>query len=218
MCGRYTIEKVKELKDYYGVELPPDVKPNYNAAPTQTMPVIKDGKEISLMKWGFRPFWMKDKAVGYSLFNTKSEDAFHKSTWSKSMRERRCVIPVSAFYEWKAEKDGKHPFYIYLKDQPFLSLAGIWGTFDIDGIKQDCFSILTTSPNEEMAPIHNRMPVILHNNDIKKWLNPDTSEEEDLEGYMKPFDDGKLIMYEVSKDVNVVKNNYDQLIVPLHSK
>lgn len=134
------------------------------------------------------------------------------------MRERRCVVPASAFYEWRAESDGKHPFYIHLKDQPYLSLAGIWGTFDIDGVKQDCFSILTTSPNAEMENIHSRMPVILHKDDIAAWLNPDISEEDDLELYMRPYENGQLIMHEVSKDVNVVKNNNDRLILPVNSK
>ena len=134
------------------------------------------------------------------------------------MRERRCVVPASAFYEWRAESNCKHPFYIHLKDQPYLSLAGIWGTFDIDGVKQDCFSILTTSPNAEMENIHSRMPVILHKDDIAAWLNPDISEEDDLELYIRPYDNGQLIMHEVSRDVNVVRNNNDQLIVPLNSK
>ena len=221
MCGRYTLEDVDGLQERYDVELPADLKPNYNVAPTQTMPVITetaDGKQLELIRWGFVPIWAKAPNAKYSMFNTVSETVFDKPTWKQAITTSRCLIPASAFYEWQTREGGKHPLYIHLPGATYLSLAGVWGKWFDDGVERHAFSILTTAPNKEMELVHNRMPVILLPGDEAGWLNPDLSEAQDIERFLRPLADDSLAMHEVSTEVNSVKSNDRSLILPLGSK
>jgi len=191
----------------------------YNAAPTQTLPVVVDhpnGKRIELMKWGLIPVWAKDEKIGYKLINARSETVFEKNTWKKVITNQRCLVPATGFYEWKKAADGKRPFYIHKLDQPIMSFAGVWSSWkSSEGNTLHSYAILTTAPNKEMSVLHDRMPVILHPEDEQDWLNPDMTEQQDIAQFLRPLEDGSLDIYEVSTAVNNVRVNNESLVRPV---
>lgn len=217
MCGRYTLEDQpaldSKLKGYLekskreGIDFN-----NYNVAPTQTMPVIV-GEQLELMHWGIPRMIGKDKVK--EIINTRADKALERF-WGKTVRTRRCLVPATGFYEWKTLPDGKHPFFIHPKDQKLFAFAGIWSEWtDKDGKKFNAYSIMTTEPNKEMKDIHNRMPCILHEEDQEAWLLAE--DDNDIEKLLRPYEDGGLELFEVSKEVNNVRNNRGELLLPINS-
>lgn len=226
MCGRYTLhKKVDELAERFNIaKVPEGLHANYNVAPGQIMPVIteaEDGKrELELMKWGLIPFWAKDPKIGYKLINARAETLFDKPMWRNVINKKRLLIPADGFYEWKRPTDTKgtkKPFYIHPKQIDLFSFAGVWETWkDVEGLEWKTYSIITTEPNKEMASVHNRMPVILHQDDESSWLSASHNNDRGaIEALLRPWEDDGLDMYEVSSDVNSTRNNDEKLIVPL---
>lgn len=214
MCGRYVLYDLETLRLKYGLPPSADTLPNFNAAPTQSMPVITEGG-IEMMRWGLIPRWAKDERMGYRLINARSESVFDKPIWKSAVLNRRCLVPANGFYEWQKRPGGKQPFYIHPKDQQLFMFAGIWEAWQHGDREWHTYSILTTAPNKEMTVIHNRMPVILHEEDQAQWLGADS--REDLEPLLVPYTNHHLEMFEVSKSVNVVKFNDNRLIMPINS-
>lgn len=214
MCGRYALYDTDILDNRFKVEIGEQIKPNYNAAPTQTMPVITDSG-LELMRWGLIPKWAKDEKIGYKLINARAESVFEKPIWKSVITRNRCLIPANGFYEWQKREDGKQPFFIHPRDEKVFCFAGIWETWQHDGAEWHTYSILTTEPNREMRSVHNRMPVILHRQNEAQWLEADT--REDIEPLLVPYEDNGLEMYEVSKEVNTVTTNNSLLIGPRNS-
>lgn len=225
MCGRYTLhQKAQALKSYYHLKaLPNGLKDNFNVAPGQFMPVIlnKDGEpELEMMKWGLVPVWAKDPNIGYKLINARDDTIFSKPVWRNIILRQRCLIPADGFYEWQkvslAGKEQKQPFYIKPKQADLFSFAGVWETRkDAEGLELKTYSIITTSPNKEMKTIHNRMPVILHQEDYASWLEPSLSSKSDIAPFLRPYEDNELEIYKVSKNVNTARNNSAELIYPI---
>lgn len=219
MCGRYTLTKIEKLKSRFDVSTLSDLRPSYNVAPGQRMPVVIANEsgmhKLVTMKWGLIPFWAKDPKVGYKLINARDDSVFDKPTWRKSILKRRCLVPADGFYEWRkpsSPKDHKQPFFIHPKQIDVFSFAGIWETWkDSDGQELSTYSIITTSPNKEMSKIHDRMPVILHPDDEGAWLDSSLDNRNDIEPFLQSYDDG-LEMYKVSDEVNSPKNNSPELI------
>ena len=215
MCGRYNLTEPDELPDRYEVEVKEPIKPNYNVSPGQFMPIIteEDGRrKLEIMKWGFtRPFTPK------LLFNTRADKALG-GMWGKATTHRRCLIPANAFYEWQKREGGTQPFLIYPKEIRTFSFAGIWEpTKDKDGKAILAYSIITTEPNKEMNAIHNRMPVILHPDQEKSWLEAG-EDPEAISDYLLPFEDNGLDMLEVSRDLNYLRNDQGVFARPENSK
>lgn len=215
MCGRYTLYTTDELEDRYRIEVSDTIRANYNVAPSQTMPVVTH-EGLKMMRWGLIPPWAKDEKIGYKLINARSETVFDKPMWKKPVMQRRCLVPANGFYEWQKSDEGKQPFYIHLSSEPIFSFAGIWETWKHENKEWQTYSILTTSPNNEMTPIHDRMPVILHRDDESQWLAADT--EAEIKVLLTPYDNGNLKSYKVSTAVNTVKVNDETLIGPINSK
>jgi len=179
------------------------------------MPVVtSDG--LSLMRWGLIPKWAKDEKIGYKLINARSETVFEKPMWKGIVKQHRCLVPANGFYEWQKREAGKQPFYIHFPDERIFSFAGLWETWLHEGKEWQSYSILTTSPNQEMEPIHDRMPVILHPDDEAQWLAADT--EEDITVLLAPYESGVLETYGVGTEVNAVRVNDKTLIDPINSK
>lgn len=221
MCGRYVLYEPKEIFDRYDVPQQSglELKDNYNTAPGQFMPVITnsvDGRRVEVMKWGLVPHWAKDQKIGYKLINARSESVFDKPMWRGAVSTYRCIVPARGFYEWKKPGAGggvKQPFYIHPARKELLSFAGIFSYWEHphDGPLLS-YSILTTAPNAEMADIHDRMPVLLHEQDEAAWLDPALKSRADLERFLAPAPDGSLKLYPVSPDVNTPKNNDSHLL------
>jgi len=212
MCGRYALYTTNEINDRYHVKGSGALRASYNVAPSQVMPVVtSDG--LHLMRWGLIPPWARDEKIGYRLINARSETVFDKPMWKKPIMQRRCLIPANGFYEWQQRTDGKHPYFVHLKDEQLFSFAGIWETWRHEGKIWETYSILTTTPNKDMEAIHDRMPVILHRDDEAQWLAADT--EQDIAVLLQPYSDGKIEAYEVGTEVNTVRVNEEGLIRPI---
>ena len=226
MCGRYTLhQKAENIAKRYGVtDVSANIRENYNVAPGQLMPVITESntgkRELQIMKWGFMPAWAKDPNMGYKLINARDDGIFDKPMWRSVILKKRCIIPADGFYEWKkttiGKKVEKQPFYIHPKQIELFSFAGIWETWkDVEGIEHKTYSIITTEPNCEMASVHNRMPVILHPEDEASWLDSTKVTRSSIEPLLRPFEDDGLELYEVSSDVNALRNNKQKLLYRL---
>lgn len=211
MCGRYSIgAEIKALAQNLDVKVPPDFEPNYNAAPSQKLPVVSNYQPSSftLYQWGIVPFWAKTDQK--RLINARAETILEKATFKKSFKTRRCLVAADGYYEWMKTtavdgKKGKVPYRICLKnDEPFV-FAGIWDT-SVDDEEQSDFCIITTAASPSIAHIHDRMPVILHPDAISLWLS-DTEDYKGLQDILRPVDDKLLKAYPVSKRVNSVQNN-----------
>lgn len=197
MCGRYGFTQGYKVKDRFGIE--GDVEnfePSAQVFPGEVVPIIvqKDGiRELVKMKWGLIPRWYNPEAkkkTGFDLkpqINARAEGIEQKATFRSSFKDRRCLIPANFFYEWLKMKEGSTPYLIRPTDQELFAFAGLWDLIkDGEGKDYLTFTIITTSPNEIVAKIHDRMPVILSPEDEIKWLNPETSSE-DLISLLKPY-------------------------------
>ncbi len=220
MCGRYTLFETKDLGPRFNLAKQPHFvsRDNYNVAPRQWLPVIFEdaeaGRIAEPMQWGFIPVWAKDISKTFRPINTKSETVFDSNMWKGAVRHHRCIVPSRGFYEWKAVNEKmKVPYFIHPKDQKLFGFAGIYSIWhDVEDRPLYSFSILTTAPNKEMQPIHDRMPVILHPGQEASWLNPRTSERDQLAEFLAPYEDNGLEIYKVSGDVNSPRNNDRHLV------
>jgi putative SOS response-associated peptidase YedK len=223
MCGRYTLNKTSDdvAKRFNIATKVPDIRLNFNVAPSQIMPVITEGdngtRQIELMKWGIPRVLGKDFVK--ELINTRSDKAFG-GFWRKTVQNHRCLIPATGFYEWKVatqeDTKVKQPYYIHPKDLELYAFAGIWSTWkNDDGKEIKVYSIMTTEPNKEMKDIHTRMPVILHKEEESSWIEPSNVDQESLEKLLFPSEDDRFEIYEVSRDVNSPRNNDPSLLKPV---
>ncbi|MET0980081.1 MAG: SOS response-associated peptidase [Candidatus Saccharimonadales bacterium] len=223
MCGRYALFQIEQLRERFRIanNLPGGLKARYNIGPSQLEPVVvqrNGASHIEVMKWGFIPRWAKDaKSIfRYKTFNARSEGIFEKPLWKTAIRRTRCLVPANGFYEWKDAADGKQPFYINPSDISLFSFAGLYGRWqDQTGFEWGTYSIITTQPNRDMSPIHDRMPVILQPGDEALWLDP-TVDDDLLTHLMEPYPDDRLNITEVSRDVNAIKSDDAHLITPIH--
>lgn len=217
MCGRYSFAVVDELiEERFGVRVRTAIyKARYNCAPGQDLAVIAGSNpgELSLFHWGLIPSWAKDRSVGYKMINARSETILEKPSYKNAFRSRRCLIPADSFFEWKKDP-GKNPYRILMNDERPFAMAGIWDHWTTsDGEIIYSFSILTTSSNELMSSIHDRMPVILAEADEKRWLTPLSDSE--LLGMLKPYPAEKMKAYKISKLLNSPKNDSAGILTPV---
>ena len=175
------------------------------------------GRIAEPMQWGFIAPWSKDLSKGPRPINTRSETVFESRLWLGSIRHYRCLAPARGFYEWKAVNEKmKVPYFIRPNDQELFAFAGIYSIWlDVESRPLYSFSILTTRPNKEMKLIHDRMPVILRPGQEASWLDRRNSERERLAAFLVPYDDGKLEIYRVSKEVNSSRSNDHHLVEPI---
>lgn len=220
MCGRFTLTiDPEQLALAFGLATVPDFIPRYNIAPTQNALVITGDQpnEAQFMRWGLIPSWAKDPAIGSRLINARAETAAEKPSFRAALRRRRCIVPASGFFEWQARAGGKQPFYITVKDMPVLAMAGLWESWrDSAGDEVRTFTILTADANAFMAPYHDRMPVILHPDDLPAWLDTPEVPGPVLQAVLeRPFDSESMRAVEVSKLVNKPTVDSPELIMPL---
>ena len=224
MCGRaYETYSDEELYFRYlekNPEMPLGLTPVYNLCPTQTSPVLRvlDGeRRFDIMRWQLIPRTEPAFTTKLSTINARSESVFESPLYRDLVIRQRCVIPLSGFYEWK-RGDRSRPYRIQLCDEPIMSVAGIWDTWRPGTTEErQSFSILTTSANEVMQEIHDRMPVILARSDEETWLDPENRDRRALQALFKPCLSSLLSVREVSTLVNSPKNNSSALLEPASS-
>ena len=218
MCGRYFLSSPMEaIAVQFECEAQTGFAPRYNLAPTAVVPVVlatSAGRVVTLHRWGLVPSWSKDPALGARLANARAETAADKPSFRAPFRRGRCIIPADGFYEWQARPGGpKQPFCIRAADGSILAFAGLRDTWEgPDGALETC-AILTTSANGLMAPIHDRMPVILAPADYAAWLDPDGVHER-LKAMLRPCPEGFLRVYPVGPRVGNVRNEGPELAEP----
>ena len=211
MCGRYSfVPSKKQLeKELADVELPEQLEISFNIAPTQAAYVITNNvpKRLQLMRWGLAPAWMKEAKPNFKMINARAETVAEKPSFRAAFKERRCIVPADSFYEWRTEGKTKHPYRIQNKDESLLFFAGLWEMNTKGETPLLTFTILTSSPNAEMAKVHSRMPVIFQEKTLREqWLS-ETTDETALKEMVLPLKDGTLKMYEVNNAVGNVRNN-----------
>ena len=221
MCGRFNVAAsplADLLIDLVGLTY--TGRDNPNLAPTETVQVLrvgKDGKpELVDMRWWLTPFWAKELSTKYSMFNAKSETAAKSPAFREPYRKRRCVVPVSGFYEWCREQGRKVPYLIAPHADKGMLLAGLWDAWHSpeDETELLSFTILTTAVNPELAFVHNRQPVMLSPAEALRWLDLDieTSELEYLFASRVPVD---LDVIPVSSHVNNARNKDERCTQPI---
>ena len=220
MCGRYTL--IADLRDlarrfeFDGSDFSYD--PGYNIAPTESVITVRkvECREAAFMKWGLIPFWAKDPKIGARMINARAETVAEKPAFRNALRRRRCLVLADGYYEWQKTPVGKRPFRIIMKSGEPLAMAGLWETWkNPQGDVVPSCTIITTAANEYLAPIHNRMPVILTREMEETWLAPSIEEASDLAHLLIPSPDDALDAYEVSTLVNYTRNNNPEVIARL---
>jgi putative SOS response-associated peptidase YedK len=221
MCGRYVIKTTpEELAEHYGAD-PKEIgvfRPNYNAAPSQSLPVLTEQagqRSLKAFRWGLIPPWAKGTDTGYSMINARAESVAEKKSFKKPFLYRRCVIPANGFYEWKKSSSGKIPYFISNPNNDFMNFAGIYEATNTEkGETLNSFSIITTEANSTMRELHDRMPAILLDSEITDWLNPQQHDPAYLQDFLRPWPDDAITFYRVKTDVNSVRNNHPELTEP----
>ena len=220
MCGRFTLNSnLDALQLRFGFEARDlEYRPRYNIAPTQpVLAVVNDGgRRAEFMRWGLIPFWAKDPKIGSRMINAVGETAAAKPAFRAAFKKRRCLVLADGFFEWRKEGKAKVPTYIFLKSGEPFAMAGLWETWkNPEGELLRSCTIVTTQPNEFIAPIHNRMPVILSQETEALWLDPMTEEASTLNPLLIPSPSEDLDSYVVSNLVNSPKNSGPECIAPV---
>ena len=216
MCGRYSFAMEDSLiLERFGIRVRTAIyKARYNCAPSQKLAVIANDAPDTLdfYRWGLVPSWAKELSIGNKLINARAETITEKPSFRNPFRGKRCLVPATGFYEWQRSTD-KTPYYIGLKSREPFCFAGLWDQWvSPDGEIIRSFTIITTAPNELMAAIHDRMPVILHRDDEQRWLNPKA--DPSLAELLKPFPAGLMEAWPVSKLVNSPANDTAVVMAP----
>lgn len=221
MCGRYSFSTNTQVlsAQFEGLEIGQNLEVNFNIAPTQSAYVVTDDTPGALQQfqWGLIPFWAKDIKIGNRMINARSETILEKPAFRAAAKKRHCWVLADSFYEWKKEGSQKTPYRIQLKDESILVLAGLWEMWKKGTETIHSFTIITCPPNEEMAPIHNRMPLILASKEEQKaWLEEKNTEN--IKSMLQTPANDLLKMYPVTRSVNSVRNNSPNLHLPLEEQ
>jgi putative SOS response-associated peptidase YedK len=222
MCGRFTLtDDPANSNEIFGeYSFPSRFAPRFNIAPTQPVLAIpNDGAhKADFFIWGLIPSWAKDPSIGSRLINARAETLAEKPSFRGGFKYKRCLIPADGFYEWQAQPGTKTkvPQFIHMKDRKPFAFAGLWDSWNgPDGSAVRSCTIITTEPNELMASLHNRMPVILKPADYEQWLDPAPRTPDSLAPFLKPFPAGEMSAYPVSMLVNSPANERPELVLPV---
>jgi len=222
MCGRFTQQRpASELAEIFGAEpLADDPGGHFNVAPTDEASVVvqrEDRRAVTAYRWGLIPHWATDAKVGSRMFNARSETITTSPAFRDAFVHKRCIVPVDSFYEWKREGSVRQPYRVVRRDGMPLALAGLWAGWrdpEADAVRRT-FTIITTTPNEALADLHDRMPVVISEDVWERWLDPAPPDPSELLGLLVPNEDLDLEVYAVERFVNDVRRDGPELIEPL---
>jgi putative SOS response-associated peptidase YedK len=220
VCGRYVSAlPPAELARIFGaIGALPNVEPSWNVAPTSRRPVIRRHPEtgerrLDLLSWGLVPHFTKDLKAARKPINARAETIAGSGMFRGALARRRCIVPADLFYEWRAEKDGKQPFAIGRRDGQVLAFGGLWESWTApDSTVLRSYAIITTAANDDMAVLHDRMPLVLEERNWGSWLGEDAG---DAAGLMRPAPAGTLRMWPVARAVNSVRHDGPELVAPI---
>lgn len=228
MCGRYSLTTAPEaLRRLFNFINRPNFGPRYNIAPTQSAPVVRPaagggGPELVMMRWGLVPSWAKELSIGAKTINARAETVAEKPAFRSSFRNRRCLVPADGFYEWRTEDGKKQPFRIGMKGGAPFAFAGLWESWtapddagDLAGETIESYTIITTTANDKLRPIHPRMPVVLDEASHDAWLDGDPAE---LAPLLMAYPPEPMAFYRVNPHVNNARNDDPACIEPLSAE
>jgi putative SOS response-associated peptidase YedK len=222
MCGRFTLtvdpptlQQVLELN-----EVPADLQPRYNIAPTQPVAVVTDpeARRVEMFRWGLVPSWAKDESIGNRLINARAETVAEKPSFRSAFAKRRCLVLADGFYEWqkraKGEKGPSQPYYFQLESGEPFAFAGLWELWrDPDGEKVLSCTIITCPANERVRKVHDRNPVVLDGDRLWRWLDP-VAPEAELHALLAPYPADEMVSFPVSTLVNDPSNDFAEVLQP----
>jgi putative SOS response-associated peptidase YedK len=221
MCGRFAQQRpASELAEIFAAEpLADDPGPRFNVAPTDEALVVvarDDRRAVKSYVWGLIPHWADAARIGSRMFNARAETLSASPAFRDSLRRKRCLVPVDAFYEWRREGTTRQPYSIARADGRPLVLAGLWDGWRDPATERvrRTFTIVTTTPTEQMAELHDRMPVIVGEPDWATWLDPSGRDPGELQGLLVPNETVDLRTTAVSQLVNNVRNDGPELLLP----
>jgi len=207
VCGRFSTADLAKttLEEYFGLLRVAPFTARYNIAPGAPVPAIRatgEGRSLDLLHWGLIPAWAKDREIARHTFNARLETLTEKPSFRQAIRQRRCIVPASGFYEWQQLGAQKQPYYIHRADGAPLALAGLWERWrDPAGGEGESCSIITMPAVAPMASIHHRMPAVLEPEHFSLWLDPHIDEPRLLEDVLKA-EEHRLTLYPVSSFVS----------------
>jgi putative SOS response-associated peptidase YedK len=221
MCGRYARKSAQELlAEWFGMDLKQMrwAPPTWNAAPQSFQPVVRLNpetaqREMPLLRWGLIPSWAKDARIGLNTINARVEEAASKPAFRAALKKRHCLVPADAYYEWQhTGAKSKQPYAIALASGEPMAFAGLWESWrNIKGEALETFTILTTTANERLSAIHDRMPVIVERKDFGRWLDPDDKAPSPAE-LLRPLAFEQVRAWPVSDRVGNTRNNGASLL------
>jgi putative SOS response-associated peptidase YedK len=223
MCGRFTMATPGQvIAEVFGLDDVPELSPRFNIAPTQAVAAVRaraDGRrELVALTWGLIPSWSKDRAIGSRMINARAETVAEKPAFRAALRARRCLVLADGFYEWQKLGTRKQPHHIRMRDGRPFAFAGLWERWvPPEGDPVESCTIITTVPNEVVAPIHDRMPVILAPADLDLWLEPGSRDPAAVAALLRPYPAGGMTAYPVSLRVNSPGADDASCVVPLNA-
>ena len=223
MCGRFTQQRpASELAEIFGAEpLADELGSRFNVAPTDDAYVVVQRGErraLTAYRWGLVPHWSDDLKAAARMINARAETLTSSPAFRSAFDRRRCVVPVDSFYEWKREGAVRQPYRIVRSDGRPMALAGLWAGWHDPETEQvrRTFTIVTTTPNDAVGDLHDRMPVILADEEWERWLgNESSADPSELLAMLQPSEDIALHIYAVERFVNDVRRDGPELIEPM---
>lgn len=221
MCGRFTLHTdLEQVAKLFDADLPAiDMAPSYNVAPTQPVlaVVAAEGKNrLVAMRWGLIPVWAKDASIGSRMINARAETLADKASFKRPFKSQRCLVVADGFFEWRKTEGGKVPMYIRLKNGKPFGFAGLYDRWTSpDGEPVTSCTIITTSANALVEPIHDRMPVIVPARRQAQWLDPKNQRIDQLTEMLAPYPAAQMEAYPVARLVNSPNNNTPACIEPV---
>jgi putative SOS response-associated peptidase YedK len=217
MCGRFALHAHPEvIALHFGLAQPPELAPRYNIAPSAEVLAVRAAAgaapRAARLRWGLVPYWSRDPSLGARMSNARAEGVAQKPAFRDAFRRRRCIVPASGFYEWKAEGGGKQPYYIRPARGELFAFAALWERWEGAGGPLETCAIVTTGANEAMGAVHDRMPVILARPDHACWLDCRAGNE--VSALLRPCASEELSIRRVSRAVNNARNESAALIEP----
>ena len=220
MCGRYALHANPDvIALQFGLGIAPEFKPRYNIPPSSNILIVREDREQGRVadkyKWGLIPGWAKDPSIGNKLANARGETVAEKPSFRGAFKRWRCLVPASGFYEWKIVAGKKYPYYIRPAGDELFDFAGIIELWNGPDGPLHTVSLITTVPNEIMAAIHDRMPVIVSVEDYEAWLDPTNTNVDELKQFIRSYPSKQMRAHPVSTRVNTPRNDDAELIAPV---
>jgi putative SOS response-associated peptidase YedK len=220
MCGRFTLHTPESrIREAFHLEQtrPLGLKPRYNIAPSQQVPIIRDTetrREMVMARWGLVLHWSKETKTQYSTINARIESVAEKPAYRTPFRRQRCLIPADGFYEWKIVNGNKIPHHIRLRNGDVFALAGLWDRWEGEGEILESCSIIVMPASDVMKSLHERMPAIIAPAHYDLWLDARITEKNEIMRYLNSAPSSQLVAYPISPWVNTPKHDDERCIQP----